>query len=68
MSKFFGIFILILFFSLTAEAKQTNTLNPAINKQKEGEDINKQFTADCCDKNTRWKAFKRINKFAVLYL
>lgn len=34
MSKFFGVFILILFFSLTAEAKQTNTPNPAINKQK----------------------------------
>lgn len=34
MSKFFGVFILILFFSLAAEAKQTNTLNPAINKQK----------------------------------
>lgn len=33
MSKFFGVFILILFFSLAAEAKQTNTLNPAINKQ-----------------------------------
>ncbi|HEK0785959.1 TPA: hypothetical protein SMP78_003992 [Proteus mirabilis] len=34
MSKFFGAFILILFFSLVAEAKQTITPNPAINKQK----------------------------------
>lgn len=46
MSKFFGAFILILFFSLVAEAKQTITPNPAINKQKESEGINKQFTAD----------------------
>lgn len=46
MSKFFGVFIFMLFFSLTAEAKQTNTPDPVINKQKESEGINKQFTAD----------------------
>lgn len=46
MTKNFGVFTLMLFFSLNVGAKQTNTSDLAIHQQKESESINKQFTAD----------------------